>query len=121
MFAGILSPSVWRDWDRGHSHHLARWRRVRTEYLAEMLLFLMENLLLLIPLLHTCAQILCRARTLPTSLPEEEDLARMCKGLLTMPLFILILALLQCKLFDLYNRKGHPWSRLLNDRQILIQ
>ena len=86
--------------------------------MAQTWIFLLENLLLLLPLLHTCLSILHLSTTLPL-LPEEQPCLTTCYILLASPLLIALLSVAQYHIFVAYNTRGHPWSLLLTSRRQL--
>ena len=121
---GLLVPIIWKDWDERdnkpeNDFYPREWEKVRQEYRFLTTLFCLENILLCIPLVHTCARIIYRYHILvPTQ--EEEHVLLAAKVLVSAPVLFIVLALLQFKLFVLYNLNGHPWSRLLNKKKKIL-
>ena len=118
---GLLVPIVWKDWDERekkavNDFYPTEWEKVRREYRDLTLLFCIENMLLCIPMIHTCARIIHRYNII-LPLDEEEHILIVAKVLLAMPGLFILLAFLQFKLFVLYNLNGHPWARLLNKKR----
>ena len=114
---GILVPIIWKDWDERErksviGFYQVEWKNVRKEYKNLTFLFCMENILFCVPMLHTCVRIIQRYNII-SPLDHEKNILIVCKILLTMPGLFLLMALLQFKLFILYNLHGHPWARLL--------
>ena len=93
------------------------WLQVRREYLAQTCLFCLENLLMLWPLLNTCLTVIHVYSTIPI-LPEEEGCLVTCYILLSSPVLVIGLAVLQHFLFMKYNTSGHTWKKLLNSRRV---
>ena len=91
---------------------------MKREYKALLVLFLAENLLLIVPLLHTCTTIIHLYSILPV-LPEEQPCLTMSYIFLSSPLLLVILAGLQYVFFIKFNMSGHPWSLLLTSRRLL--
>ena len=91
--------------------------QVRREYLGQTVIFCLENLLMLVPLIHTCSTVIYVYSTIPV-LPEEESCLITCCFLLASPLLVILLAAVQHFLFRKYNTSGHPWKKLLSSRRV---
>merc|ERR550519_2138053 len=67
-FSSLLGPTIWRDWDipikSTREDYQKLWRKARQEYLHMSILFLVENLILLIPILYTSTRVLQHHATL---------------------------------------------------------
>jgi len=90
---------------------------VRREYLGQTCIFCFENLLMLVPLIHTCATVIYVYSTIPI-LPEEQSCLITCCILLASPIVVILLAALQHFLFRKYNTSGHTWKMLLSSRRM---
>ena len=117
-FSSMIIPIVYRDWDdipgRGCTDvFLGNWRTVRNEYLGMVCIHYIENLILCLPVCLTSARNLQRLFSIPVS-AAEYHVVYLSGSVLCLPVLLLLLALLQFKLFLLYNQRGHPWSRLLH-------
>jgi len=118
----LLVPRVFRDWDEVNYTNISanmkgniyyrQWLQVKTQYFWLTIVFLVENLLLLFPALHTSLTILHLHSILP-SLPEEDPTLTLSYLLLCSPLLLLSLSFLQFYLFTQYNLRAHTWSLLL--------
>merc|ERR1739838_74976 len=118
---GLLVPIIWKDWDERErktvcDFYQMEWENVRREYRNLTILFCMENILFCAPMLHTCVRIIQRYNII-NPLDDEEHILTVAKVLLAMPGLFLLLAFLQFQLFLLYNLKGHPWARLLENKK----
>ena len=118
---GLLVPIIWKDWDERErktvcDFYQMEWENVRREYRNLTILFCMENILFCVPMLHTCVRIIQRYNII-NPLDHEEHILTVAKVLLAMPGLFLLLAFLQFQLFLLYNLKGHPWARLLENKK----
>merc|ERR1712083_407322 len=119
-FTSLLGPTLWRDWDfpikNTRQEYQNLWRKARKEYLHMSILFLLENLILLVPLLYTCTRVLQHHAGLQYPLQEEQVVARYCYWFLSSPLIVLTLSCVHFCLFVVYNKYGHPWSILLSEK-----
>jgi hypothetical protein len=82
-----------------------------------LLLFAVEHLLLCFPVSILCFNIYLRNSYLDEFFPqvteERESTIFAYSLLMTCPVVFILLHILQYQLFLLYNRTGHPWSRIL--------
>ena len=92
------------------------WRKVSMEFKALLLLLTLENILLCLPLLILCNSIRIRNEFLDLKFPqlqEEIGSTNLVYSLVTiMPMIYLAVPFLQFWLFYLYNKYGHPWSKI---------
>ena len=95
------------------------WKKVSFEFKALLLLITLENILLCLPLFILCNSITARNETLGSKFPqlqEEIGSTNLIYCLVTiMPIVYLAAPFLQLWLFYLYNKNGHPWSKILKN------
>ena len=69
-----MVPEILRDWDREAQHskdyYSREWLRVKREYRCLVIIYSLENILLSLPLIYTCARLMYR-HTLVTPLDIE--------------------------------------------------
>jgi hypothetical protein len=82
-----------------------------------LLLFAVEHLLLCFPVSILCFNIYLRNSYLDEFFPQVTEERRSTifaySLLMTCPVVFILLHILQYQLFLLYNRTGHPWSKIL--------
>ena len=150
ILSSMLAPEIWTDWDseihrrnytkvgRGN-YYTSEWVRVRREYGYLTIIYSLENILLSLPLLYTCARLMHR-HTILTPLDIEWTVIISAYFLIFfipgrcmdgtecrtkklkhvyffISVFFTVIGIMQFKLFVFYNKKGHPWSRLLANEE----
>ena len=85
-----------------------------------LLLFALEHLFLCFPILILCFNIFRRNSYLDEFFPQVNEERRSTylaySLLMTCPLVFVVLQILQYRLFLLYSKHGHPWSRILDPK-----
>jgi len=120
QFAIPLPLTDWDDdeevKDNASSDFKSNWKKVSREMKALLLLFTIENIFLLIPLFILNYTITKRNEFLDEKfpqLPEEQFSTNLVLALIaTMPILYTVAPFIQYYLFVLYNKHGHPWSKI---------
>jgi len=117
----LYCPSIYKDWDEDLlvcSDIEENWRRVKKEMKCLLFLFALENVFLCTPLFILSSTIAKRNLFLDEYFPQvlEESQATVLVYSLSVILAssFIILPFLQYFLFVMYNKFGHPWSKILN-------
>jgi hypothetical protein len=120
QFAIPLPLTDWDDdeevKDNASSDFKSNWKKVSREMKALLLLFTIENIFLLIPLFILNYTITKRNEFLDEKfpqLPEEQFSTNLVFALIaSMPILYIVAPFIQYYLFVLYNKHGHPWSKI---------
>ena len=92
---------------------------MKRDYMFLLVLQLIENMLLVCPILYTYTNVKTRHQFLKDTIgpvPLEIDSMETVYYLaICAPLIIILSVLLQCLLIWIYNKYGHPWERFFNE------
>jgi hypothetical protein len=116
----LYCPSSYRDWDEDLmdlSDVKESWKRVKKEMKILLLLFALENVLLCIPMFILSWTIAERNLFLDQYFPQvtEESYSTFFVHTVSaiLPFLFICLPFAQYLLFVMYNKFGHPWSKIL--------
>ncbi len=127
--AQFAIPSIFKDWDtvkvscENVKNYEENWRKVSREMKALVLLFTVENILLLTPLFILNHTITIRNTYLNDKFPQigEELFSTNLVFSLTiiMPVVYIVFAFIQYVLFIVYNKHGHPWAKIFKYENLI--
>ncbi len=116
----LYCPSSYRDWDDDllkSSDVKKNWKKVKKEMKILLLLFSLENVLLCIPMFILSWTIAERNFFLDQYFPQvtEESYSTFFVHNVSaiLPFLFICLPFAQYLLFVMYNKFGHPWSKIL--------
>ena len=120
----LFCPKVYQDWDEGIStvnDVIQNFRRVKQEFMAMLILFLFEDLVMCAPIWILSYNIYQRNIYLEQEgfpkVFEERWSTLLAYALATVcPVAFIVFSFLQYKLFCLYNKFCHPWCILLREK-----
>jgi len=120
-------PSPFKDWDNHEvsdeniSDYIENWKKVSKEMRSLLLLFSIENIILLIPIFILNHKIRIRNNYLDQKFPQiqEEQFStdRVFFLSIVMPVVYIVIPFIQYFLFIVYNKYGHSWSKIFKAKK----
>merc|ERR1712228_550072 len=119
---GSNVPDNYADWDQsegGQAEHKRRKSKSKSEIVAMIIVHNISNMLLIVPLWMTAAQVLTKHQDLLDqgyAFPEEKQAAGLLLTLSRiMPIIVAVSALTD--LILVFQKMFHPWRRILAENQ----
>jgi len=103
------------DWDHGNEATLEvykkQWDAFRNENIFMISLFTVENILMAVPVVFICSNVIRYHESLPYTIPIENEAYETARLLrIVWPVVVIVTPILQGLLLLGYNKYGHPWK-----------
>lgn len=111
----VAFPEASIDWDYGNTGTLETYRRqwdlFKWENVFMLTLHTLENILMAVPVVYICSNVVNYHETLPYTTKLEKGAYSTARTLrIVWPIVVLLSPVLQWLLLLAYNKWGHPWK-----------